>query len=225
MENFMKLKQIFAAATLAISSTYALATPIYQGDTDAPGYADSALTSGYTIWNGEGANNDDWSVRWTSKNETTASRVNWFGSIIFYNSLLDTTSTTEYQFSGSDNLDIHPDVSFLAGADALAWTARTNDTGGVDGFNFSLNQGIELLEFKLGSSLFDNLALDNSQNGTDATMITIGDQGHDVKVNVSSANGMTYQHVQVSVPEPGTLALLGLGLAGLGFTRRRQSAV
>jgi hypothetical protein len=220
----MKLKQIFAAATLAVSSTYAFATPIYQGDTDASGFANSALTSGYTIWNGEGTDNDDWSVRWTSKNANNGSNVDWFGSIVFYNSLLDTTSTTTYQWENSqDTLNESLDNPFLGGGDALAWSAITNDTGGVDGFNFSLDQGIELLEFKLGSSLFAGLGLDNSLNGTDATMISIGDQGDNVKVNVSSVNGNTYQHVQVSVSEPGTLALLGLGIAALGFSRRKQA--
>ncbi|MFT7186559.1 MAG: hypothetical protein ACI84K_001962 [Pseudohongiellaceae bacterium] len=224
MEKFMKLKQIFAAATLAVSSTYAFATPIYQGDTDASGFANSALTSGYTIWNGEGTDNDDWSVRWTSKNANNGSNVDWFGSIVFYNSLLDTTSTTTYQWENSqDTLNESLDNPFLGGGDALAWSAITNDTGGVDGFNFSLDQGIELLEFKLGSSLFAGLGLDNSLNGTDATMISIGDQGDNVKVNVSSVNGNTYQHVQVSVSEPGTLALLGLGIAALGFSRRKQA--
>jgi hypothetical protein len=30
-------------------------------------------------------------------------------------------------------------------------------------------------------------------------------------------------HVDVSVPEPSTLLLLGVGLAGLGFARRKQA--
>lgn len=35
---------------------------------------------------------------------------------------------------------------------------------------------------------------------------------------------ITTQPVTVNVPEPGTLAILGLGLAGLGFMRRKQTA-
>ena len=37
-------------------------------------------------------------------------------------------------------------------------------------------------------------------------------------------NNFVLDNLAVATPEPGTLALLGLGLAGLGFTRRRRAA-
>jgi len=213
----MNLKNIVIGASLLALASAAVATPQYTGNTTSDGALALNQGAGYYIWN-DANNTSDWSVRWTAPLAQSGS-IDWFGKLDFGNQSLG--SYTEFSFETNDSLNLISDFS----SQDLRWNAVTNATGGVDGFDFTLSSNMELLQFTLGSSLFAGLAGEMNDPGVQSTGIFIGDDYSSTNVLVlSPQNGIRLQQFEVQVPEPGTLALLGLGLAGLGAARRRQKA-
>lgn len=216
----MKLTQLLAASVLTVSSVCAFATPVYTGDTDASNITGSQMNTGYYLWNDD-ANANNWHIRWTSTNAAPGNIVDWFGSIVFEGGGLVSSSTFLFENGGTYGDQISVDTGLFS--DEIEWLAVTNDTGGVDGIDFSIDNSLEILEFNLGSSLFSNLQEFSTGNGTTGSNIFIGDTFATPDVFVFNSRQGVYQSFEVSVAEPTSLALLGLGLAGLGFARRKQA--
>lgn len=220
----MNFKQLTLAAAALVFTAVANATPVYTGETTStgalvPDRATEGDQSGFYIWNEE-TSPLDWHVRWTNDQDPDSSaRVDWFGSILFMNSNLEEAAAV--RFENNDDLYIFEDAFFLAGMDAIAFDAVTNSAGGVDGIDFSLTEGTEILSFSLGTSLYE---ADQVCISCDSSYIFIGEGLYQPDVLVSNTPLGTLQSFEVSVPEPSIITLFGLGIIGMGIASRRRKS-
>jgi len=153
------------------------------------------------------------------------------GNVLPDNLMIENSSTGEF---GRINNQTWDGGKWLDSNDAIE--VRWDFAGGdFNAFGFYVSdandQGASLrLNFKDGGSLVQYLDFAGSGNGNLAYISLVSDSVFDSASLIfdnqsNTANdGWGIDNVTLAkVPEPGTLALLGLGLAGLSMARRRQS--
>ncbi|MDF1818263.1 MAG: PEP-CTERM sorting domain-containing protein [Immundisolibacteraceae bacterium] len=100
---------------------------------------------------------------------------------------------------------------------------------GVEQFSL-LQNGISNAEVHLGTNIvsllagleFDEIVLDFDLLTSDVLNTTIHDYGIGPNFPGGFDDGISYNGASVGVPEPGVLALMGLGLFGLVVSRKRE---
>ena len=228
------MKKIMLTLLVVFFAASAWATPIYQGDPVADfGTGDSgnpAFTSsdfkgaGYYIWANDDARTS-WSVRWTGRESTTTDDYGWYdwsGKILYSVNGIDSMELVLWE--PNDGIVQYTDSQIVYGSNTFDSSKETAKAGpGWDGFDFTLIGDVgDYLTFALESTLFDNSNLSSG--------VYIGQEHQFVLDNVDSTQfwaGTTGEirqfEVAAPVPEPGTLFLLGAGVAGLALYRRKSS--
>ena len=106
-----------------------------------------------------------------------------------------------------------------------ALLATTSVAAGTVGRSFGKGKSVHFLlsDVNIGAGNYSLKLYSSAADGGRYQWFFKG-AGNDLTANGGALQAVQVEAQSISVPEPGTLALLGLGLAGLGLGRRRKSA-